>query len=130
MGECYVWEILALSVMKVEELGSGYYITEAYVETGTNIPTVNDYDYRELQYEVHKAGSDEQSIIVQLDNVFFEIEPSESVPTDVLYLPESALEKTHIKNPPTRRGLMIPKPWFYKYLREPEYDETNNYKAR
>lgn len=116
--------------MRVDEFSEGYYITEAYIEIGTNTPTVNDYDYRELQYEVHEAGSRVQGIVVELENVFLPIEPSQDVPTDVLSIPEGTLEKLRITNPPARRELMIPKPWFYKYLMGFKSDETNNYKAR
>lgn len=110
--------------MRVEELSSGYYITELYIEPGEEQPRVNDHNYRDLQYEVHHAGSDEQGIVFQVDGTIFPVEPSRDIPTEVLTLPEELMEHTRVKNPPARRGIMVPKPWFMKFLKEPNIQRS------
>lgn len=110
--------------MRIEELSSGYYITECYVEPGEEKPQVNDHDYRELQYEVHEAGSDEQYIMFQMDGTFFEVEPATNIPNETLALPEEILELTKVKHPPARRGIMVPKPWMFKFLKEPNIQRS------
>lgn len=106
--------------MRVEEFSTGYYVAEMYVESGGDVPRVNDEDYRELQYEVHEAGSGEQDIVFQLDEQLFVVEPSRDIPTDVVALPEGIIENTFIKHPPALRQLRVPKPWFFEFLKEPK----------
>lgn len=105
--------------MRVEVFSTEYYMTEMYVEEGEGRPRVNDQDYRDLQYEVHEAGVDEQGIVMQMDEIYFEVEPSRNTPTHVLELPQEALDNTRIRNPPARRRVMLPRPQFYRFLREP-----------
>lgn len=103
--------------MYVEDFSSGYYFIECYIEPGWEIPQINDHDYRKFQHQIHDPGSIEQGIYFQIDGIFFMVEPSRHVPTQVLKIPEGVLEYTKVKNPPTRRGIKIPKPWMFKYLR-------------
>lgn len=110
--------------MVLEEFSTSYYLTELYVEMGKENAKVNDQYYRDLQYEIHHTGSVEQEILFQLDGVFFAVEPSRNIPTGVIELPNELIENTSIKNPPTLRGLMLPKPWFYQFLKEPSFEQS------
>lgn len=105
--------------MRIERLSSGYYLTELYVEAGGEAPQINDYNYRDLQFEVHHAGDADREIVFQVDGTFIPVEPSENVPIDVVELPKVALEKLQVKNPPARREIMIPEGWMLQFLRGP-----------
>lgn len=102
--------------MLVEEFSSGYYLTQAYVEPGSPRPQINDESYRDLQHELFPPGKHEDAILFQLDNKIFNIEPSRKVPSGVFEVPETELEGTRIRNPPSQREIMVPKPWMIEFL--------------
>lgn len=106
--------------MRVEPFSTGYYLTELYVESGEEKPRINDHSYRGLQYEVHDPGDDEQGILFQMDGALFAVEPSKEVPIDTLAVPQGMIEHTTIRNPPTRREIMVPKPWTFQFLKDPD----------
>lgn len=110
--------------MRVEPLSSGYYLTELYVETGVDAPRINDHNYRELQQTVHRPGSEEWDIIFHVDSAYFTVEPSRSIPVDTVALPEEAIEMLRVANPPSLKEILIPKPWLFRYLREPVFQRS------
>lgn len=106
--------------MRVEEFSTGYYLAQVFVEPGSERPRINSHDYQDLQKAVHETGGKEQEVLFQCDGFAFPVEPSRSLPTDTLKLPEEAIGKVNIANPPSRKIVRVPKAWMHRFLKVPD----------
>lgn len=109
--------------MWIDELSSGYYVTEMYVESGNETAVINDETYRDFQYEIGTPGTGDD-VIFALDGVWFPVMPSKEVPFDTLTVSDDLIDATRIKHPPTRREIMVPKPWFAELLKRPDLERS------
>lgn len=104
--------------MEVNQFSRAYFQTQVYVEPGEHVATINDDDYRDLLYEIYPPGQKQQRIIFQLDEHYFEVEPSRKVAANVLELPARIMNETRVSRPPEARGVLVPKPnqanWMYE----------------
>ena len=105
--------------MHLERWNNAYWLTELHVQrTRDEEPRINEDTFLTLQYELYPEGElkDDKSVMVRVEDRYFELVADANTPTGVLDLPEADIEELRIRNTPKRRPVLVVKPWFQDYL--------------
>lgn len=106
--------------MFLQPWNSAYRLTELYIQRGLDTfeAQINEDAFLTLQYELYPEGErkDDKSVMVRVENRYFQIRPDSNTPTGVLDLPEEAVEDLRVENTPKKRPVLVVEPWFQDYL--------------
>ena len=102
--------------MIAEDFSEGYYQSQFYVRPSDNDPTINIEDFHDIQYDIYDPGTHRDTVMCKLDTIYFEVEPGERTASGVLELPTNIIDLISLSNPPTKRTVLIVKPWVADYL--------------
>lgn len=105
--------------MYLEPWNDGYWLTEFYIQPNYDEePCINEELFRDLQYEIYPEGElkDDKSVMVRVEDRYYELQPDPDIPTDVLELPEGDFGDLRIDAAAKRRPILVVKPWFQEYV--------------
>lgn len=106
--------------MYLERWNDAYWLTTMYVQpTRDGEVRINEDVFLTLQYELYPEGErkDDKSVMVRLEDRYFELEPDSNTPTGVLDIPQPTLEdELHIRNAPEKKPVLVVEPWFQDYV--------------
>lgn len=112
--------------MYLERWNDAYWLTEFYVQPAKDVKaTIHEEVFRDLQYELYPDGElkEGKSVMVRVENRYFELAPTRDTPTGILEVPEADLDELRIRNPPTKYPVLVVEPWFQDYV---AWDEAAN----
>ncbi len=97
-----------------EPFSSGYYLGRFYVHPSSD-------DRALIQRRHHKRVrdtlyNDSLPLVMKLDDTHMTVHGDVSVPEDTLLVPESVLEQTRIRNPPSLKAVLLAKSEHAKQL--------------
>ncbi|WP_255170342.1 DUF5802 family protein [Natrononativus amylolyticus] len=95
-----------------ERFSNSYYLGRLYVTPTTGPHAVMQREQHErINEEVYATGSGierlDEPLVMKLESGHFAVHGDDSVPANTLALPESLLEGTRIRNPPTLREVFL-----------------------
>lgn len=106
--------------MHLERWNDAYWLTQMYVQpTEHNEVLINEDSYLTMQYELYPEGErkDDKSIMVRVEDRYFDLEPDSNTPIGVLDIPQSTLEEElRIRDAPKKRPVLVVEPWFQDYV--------------
>jgi len=107
--------------MYLEPWNNAYWLSEFHVEpVEQERPQINEKTFLELQWELYPTGEQEEQILIKLEESHFDVESSQSTPIGVLGIPKSAVENLHVRNLPSKKPVLVVKPWFQNYVAQTE----------
>ncbi|MFC4436584.1 MULTISPECIES: DUF5802 family protein [Natrialbaceae] len=95
-----------------EVFSRSYYLGRLYVTpTDGDHALMHDEQHERINEEVYTTGEGlerlDAPLVMKLESRHFPVHGDEAVPTNTLALPESMLEDTAIRNPPSLREVML-----------------------
>jgi hypothetical protein len=96
-----------------ERFSSGYYLGRLYVQSGQReraaIARAAHEQVTEQLYTCEGITRTDLPVVMKLGTIHFPVTGAESVPADTLAVPESLVEETDIRNPPTLSEVFLAK---------------------
>lgn len=90
-----------------EEFSGGYYLGRLYVHpTATDQAVIQRHQYDRVSDELY---DEDLPLVMKVDDTHITVHGDTSVPGDTLFLPESVLEQTRIRNPPSLEEVLLAK---------------------
>ncbi|WP_408959313.1 DUF5802 family protein [Natrinema sp. 74] len=95
-----------------EVFSRSYYLGRLYVTpTDGNHPVMHDEQHERINEEVYATGDGlerlDTPLVMKLETRHFPVHGAADVPTNTLALPESMLEGTDVRNPPSLREVFL-----------------------
>lgn len=106
--------------MYLQRWNDAYWVTEMFVQpTEEGEVCVNEDTFLTLQYELYPEGErkDNKSVMVRLEDQYFELYPDSNTPIDVLGIPQPTLDESlRVRNAPEKKPVLVVEPWFQDYV--------------
>lgn len=101
-----------------EDFSGGYYLGRLYVQPGrTDHPVIHRQQHQRVSREFYaSASSSDLPLVMKIDNTHIAVHGDGGVPQDTLLLPESMLDRTRIRNPPSLEEVLLAKPDYARQL--------------
>lgn len=101
-----------------EEFSGGYYLGRLYIQPGqTDQPVIHCQQHQQVSREFYPTDdSTALPLVMKIDNTHIAVHGDRGVPQDTLLLPESMLERTRIRNPPSLEEVLLAKPDYARQL--------------
>jgi hypothetical protein len=96
-----------------EQFSSGYYLGRLYVEPSDGdaaaIAAAAHEQVNEQLYADEGISRTDLPLVMKLENTHFTVYGDERVPADTIAVPESLVEETNVRNPPSLREVFLAK---------------------
>lgn len=97
-----------------EQFSRGYYMGRLYVEPNNSDRTTmcrEQHEHLNRQLYAHGSGVErlDRPLVIKLGSAHLAVHGKEGVPADTLSVPESMLDETAVRNPPTLREVLLAK---------------------
>jgi len=96
-----------------EQFSSGYYLGRLYVEPRADdtaaIAAAQHEQVNEQLYADEGVSRTDLPLVMKLENTHFTVYGDERVPADTIAIPESLVEETNVRNPPSLREVFLAK---------------------